>query len=276
MSVQNFFPEIWAAGILKERDKAFIAAKHCTTEYEGQIKSHGDRVKILTVAPVSSYAYTRNSAINAPEQLNDADLYLDIDQAKYINIGIDDVDQVQANENLMTEAKRQIGLKMADDVDQDIFGLYAQAGLTIVKTAITSANILGVLAEAAKAMQEANVPDGMTKYLEVSPDVYQKMVIAKITKDYGNSDTLQTGMVAKQYGFEIYVSNNVVKSGANRSYCLIRTKQAIAYASQITKTEAYRPPLAFQDAVKALQVWGRKVIRPKELICLDITTAAES
>jgi hypothetical protein len=35
MSVNNFFPEIWATGILKERDKVMIAAKHCTMEYEG-------------------------------------------------------------------------------------------------------------------------------------------------------------------------------------------------------------------------------------------------
>jgi hypothetical protein len=36
MSVANFFPEIWATGILKERDKVMVAASHCNRDYEGK------------------------------------------------------------------------------------------------------------------------------------------------------------------------------------------------------------------------------------------------
>lgn len=280
MSIANFIPEIWSTGILKERDKVMVAANHCTREYEGVIKEHGDRVKILTVGDVVSYDYTRNADINAPDQLSDAAQWLDIDQAKYCHVAIDDVDKAQANGTLMTEGQRKLGIKMADDVDSYIFGLYAQiaAAQTIdaFTAAITSANVITYLANIRQRFKEANVPNGETIYLEVAPAIYTKFVLARIAKDTDNSKTIDAGEVAKKlYGIEIHESNNIVLS-ATKYKCLAHTKGAIAYASQLTENVAYRPERRFGDAVKSLQVWGAKIIRPKELILLDALPGAES
>ncbi len=46
---------------------------------------------------------------------------------------------------------------------------------------------------------------------------------------------------------------------------MIRTKKAIAAASGIEQTEAFRPETLFSDAIKGLHCYGAKVIRPKEL-----------
>lgn len=279
MSVQNFFPEIWATGILKERDKFMVAAKHCTREYEGTIKQRGDRVKILTVGDVSSYSYTRNADIQAPDQLNDEAQWLDIDQAKYCHIAVDDIDKTQANEGLMQEAQRKLGITMADDVDDYIFGLYSKiaAGQTIdANTApVTSANVLQYLATIRQKFSEANVPKSETIYLEVSPAIYAKFVLARIAQDTDNSKIIDNGDVPKRlYGIEIHESNNVVFSTNYK--CLARTKGAIAYASQLTETVAYRPERRFGDAVKSLQVWGAKIIRPKELFLFDAAAGTEA
>lgn len=280
MSVQNFIPEIWATGILKERDKVMVAAKHCTTEYEGTIKQHGDRVKILTVGDVSSYDYTRNEDINAPDQLNDEAQWLDIDQAKYVHIAIDDIDKTQANEGLMKEGQRKLGIKMADDVDSYIFGLYAKiaAGQTIdgYTAPVTSANVLNYLAAIRQKFKEANVPNSETIYLEVAPAVYTKFVLARIAQDTDNSKVIDNGEVAKKlYGIEISESNNVVYTGS-KFKCLARTKAGIAYASQLTETVGYRPERRFGDAVKSLQVWGAKIIRPKEVFLFDAQIGTEA
>lgn len=278
MAVKNFIPQLWAAGILKERDKVMIAAKHCTTEYEGQIRAYGDRVKILTVGPVKSYDYVRNADINAPDELTDEAQWLDIDQMKYCHVAVDDVDKAQANENLFNEAKRQIGMKMADDVDQSIFGLYTQISaeqtINAYTTPVTSTNIISYLATLAQKMQEANVPDSETKYLEVSPAIYNKLVLARIGKETMNTKVIDNAEVPIIYGFAVFVSNNIpIVSGRHK--CFVRTKKAIAFASQITETEAYRPERRFSDAVKSLQVWGRKIIRPKELFLFDAAIGAE-
>lgn len=278
MSVANFIPEIWATGILKERDKVMVAANHCTKEYEGQIKQKGDRVKIMTVGDVVSYDYSRNADINAPDQLNDEAQWLDIDQAKYCHIAIDDIDKTQANESLMTEGQRKLGIKMADDVDSFIFGLYAKiaAAQTVDAhtAAVTSLNVITYLANIRQRFKEANVPNGETIYLELAPAIYTKFVLARIAKDTDNSKIIDNGEVAKKlYGIEIHESNNIVLSTNYK--CLARTKGAIAYASQLTETVGYRPERRFGDAVKSLQVWGAKIIRPRELILFDAAPGAE-
>lgn len=282
MSVQNFFPEIWATGILKERDKVMVAGKHCTRDYEGEIKQKGDRVKILTVGDVASYDYTRNADINAPDQLADEAQWLDIDQAKYCHVAIDDVDKVQANEGLMAEAQRKLGIKMADDVDSFIFGLYIKisAPQTIdgYTAPVTSANVINYLAAIRQRLKEANVPNSETIYLEVAPAIYTKFVLARIARDTDNSKAIDTGEVnaaKKLYGIEISESNNVVLN-SGKYKCLARTKAGIAYASQLTETVAYRPERRFGDAVKSLQVWGAKIIRPKEVLLFDAQAGTEA
>ena len=63
----EFIPEITHAKLLKEREKAAIAVKHCNRSYEGNIKSQGDRVKILTPGEVELFEYTRNKDMGDPQ-----------------------------------------------------------------------------------------------------------------------------------------------------------------------------------------------------------------
>lgn len=274
--IQNFFPEIFAADVLKERDKLMIAAKHCTREYEGEIKKKGDRVRILTVGGVASYDYSRNADINAPDVLTDEAQYLDIDKAKYEHVFLDAVDNVQSTEKLLTEAKRQMALKMADDVDNQIYSLYGDAGGTVdaYTVAITSANVINYLATVRQKFREANVPGSETIYLEVAPAVYTKFVLARIARETMNTKTLESGDTSSLYGIEISESNNIVLN-VDRYKCFARTKGAIAYASQLTETKQYEPERRFGDAIKSLQVWGSKVIRPKEFFVFDAKIGAE-
>jgi hypothetical protein len=278
MSVANFIPEIWSTGILKERDKVMIGAKHCNRDYEGDIKKMGDRVKILTIGDVASYDYTRNTDINAPDLLTDEAQWLDIDNAKYCHVFIDDIDQAQANQKLMAEAQRKLGVRMADDIDQDIFAEYVNAGKTIdaYTTAVTSANIITYLAAINQAFQEANVPEGERKFLEVTPAIYNKMILARIGKETMNTKVIDGANVPVLYGFEIYVSNNIPIVGGTRHKCIARTQGAISFASQITENVAYQPEKRFGDALKSLQAWGVKTVRPKELVLFDCAIGTEA
>ena len=62
----------------------------------------------------------------------------------------------------------------------------------------------------------------------------------------------------------VKLSNNLYSDGTDE-YMLVRTKNAIAFASGIDEVEAYRPERFFADAVRGLNVYGGKIIRPKEL-----------
>ena len=78
----------------------------------------------------------------------------------------------------------------------------------------------------------------------------------------------------------VYVSNNIATTVTSQDVvaanCLMRTKEAIAYAEQIMKVEKYRPENSFSDAVKGLHVYGAKCVKPKEMVKLALTTAAET
>jgi hypothetical protein len=240
-----------------------------------QIKKKGDQVKILTVGPVVSKDYTRNENIDDPDTGTSAAQYLLIDQAKYCHIYFDDLDEAQTQKGFWEEQKRQMGLTMAGDLDADVFGLYGQAGKTITNSAVTVTNIFSIIAEAAEYFKTVNVPDGVTKYLEVSPAIATKIILAKIIRKTENDKMIESGYLGNILGLDIYESNNIVKNGSAYE-CLARTKAAISFAVQLTETEAYRPEKRFGDAVKTLQVWGRKVVRPKELIRLTLTPAPET
>ena len=57
---------------------------------------------------------------------------------------------------------------------------------------------------------------------------------------------------------------------SNVTFCMLRTSKAIAYAETLRKVEAYRPEGAFQDAIKALYVFGAKIVRPEQLYVFPI------
>lgn len=275
MGAKNFIPMLWAEDVLKERDKVLIGVKHCNTDYEGQIKKMGDQVKILSVGGVVSKDYTRNAEIDDPDLGSSAAQYLVIDQAKYCHIYFDDLDDAQAKSGYWEEQKRQMGITMASDLDTFVFGKYTDAGKQITNSAVTTANIFSTLAEVAEWFKTVNVPEGTTKYLEVSPAIATKIILAKIIRGTNNDKRIETGYLGNILGLDLYESNNIVKNG-NAYECLARTKAAVSFAAQLTETEAYRPQKRFGDAVKSLQVWGGKVIRPKELVRVTLTPTAET
>ena len=59
-------------------------------------------------------------------------------------------------------------------------------------------------------------------------------------------------------------SNNIYNNGTDDME-LIRTKKAVAVANSIDKVETCRKEKGFANIIKGLNVYGIKVVRPKEL-----------
>ena len=51
---------------------------------------------------------------------------------------------------------------------------------------------------------------------------------------------------------------------------MVRTERAVAFANPLTHTEPYRPEKRFSDAVKGYVLYGTKIVRPKELMILNV------
>ena len=72
---------------------------------------------------------------------------------------------------------------------------------------------------------------------------------------------------------KLYVTGGIAQDTENGKVyhkCFARTRRAIAYASQLSSVEAYRPEKRFADAVKGLHLYGAKLIYPKELAVVSI------
>ena len=274
MAVDTFIPELWNARLLYALEKAHVATNLVNRNYEGEIRNHGDTVHINTIGAITVKSYTKNTNIDAPETLTTTDQSLAIDQAKYFNFQVDDVDKVQAAGELVDTAMGRAAYALADVSDAYLLGVIAAGAATgntigsaASPVALTASNVYENIVKLKTKLDKANVPNtGRT--IVVPPDVHSLLLLddrfAKSTATAGQ-EALINGLVGRIAGFDVYMSNNV-KTGTGTDsgktpYFEITAQiaDATTYAEQIIKTEAYRMESRFADAVKGLHVYGAKV-----------------
>jgi hypothetical protein len=281
MSLQNFIPTIWAAEILNTFEKSHVLAALCNRDYEGEIRGQGDTVKINSIGDINVSTYTKNSTSLTVQELQTAQTTLLIDQAKYFAFSVDDVDAAQANVNVMSKAMAKAAYKLSETVDAALALLYSQAAHTVTDATCDAALILNTIARAAQYLNEEGAPKN-GRWLVLPPWTITKLILSKILNTEGSVDAngeLSNGMVGRVMGFTVYESNNLYETGSSDSWVtkgLAGVPEAITYAEQIVKVEAYRPEANFSDAVKGLHVYGYKVVQPKGLVSLALTYTAET
>jgi hypothetical protein len=268
----QFIPTVWAARLLKALDKALVfgQAGVVNRDYEGEIANAGDTVKIASVGDVTVGDYTKNSDINNPEILTDAEQTLVIDQAKYFNFAVDDIDRAQQNVNVMDEAMRRAAYSIRDKQDQFIAANYVNVpaanliGSDASPITPTNANAYEYLVDLGVLLDQANIPT------EGRFCIVPSWFHGRLLKDdrfvkagtAATDQTLRNGMVGEAAGFSILKSNNVPNTASTKYKILAGHPMAYSFAQQITKLETFRPEKRFSDAVKGLSVYGGKLVRP--------------
>ena len=274
MAITTFIPELWSARLLYALENAHVATNLVNRNYEGVIANQGDTVHINSIGAVTVKDYTKNSNIADPEVLTTADQTLDIDQAKYFNFQVDDVDKAQISGEIIDTAMGRSAYALADVSDAFLLKTIANGVASANKigakanlTALTASNVYENIVKMRTLLDKANVPTtGRT--IVVPPEVYALLLLddrfAKSGSDSGQN-ALLNGMVGRVAGFDVFMSNNCVSGtdggSGSTAYFVITAQVASAttYAEQIIKTEAYRMEKRFADAVKGLHVYGAKV-----------------
>lgn len=278
MATNEFIPQVWSAKILEALDNELVYAQLFNTDYEGEIAEAGDTVHIAQVGEVTIKDFDCSTDIEAPDDVNVEDLTLEIDQSKYFNISVCDVNEVQSKISLIDTATKRAGYGFADVCDKYLGSLLAtsgtvKAGLGEKETpiTITADNAYETLVKMKTALDKANLPKQERKVV-VPPEFEGFMLLdprfVSVPVD-ASQDRLTEGTVYRAAGFEIRTSNNVPSvadggSGGDTTVYSIVGSSPIqgTFAQQILKTEAYRPEKRFADAVKGLHVYGAKVLRP--------------
>ena len=94
MATNHFIPQVWSAKILEALDKELVYAELFNTDYEGEITEAGDTVHIEQVGDVTIKDFACGDDIEAPDDVKVEDLTLEINQTKYFNISVCDVNEV--------------------------------------------------------------------------------------------------------------------------------------------------------------------------------------
>lgn len=284
MALTSFIPELWNARLLNALDKAHVFAGLVNRDYEGEIKKQGDTVHINTIGAVTIGTYTKDTDFSTgPEALTTTDSTLVINQAKYFNFAVDDIDTAQAAGDVMDKAMQRAAYGLADVADKYIADQLAaaittangnQVGTTAV--ALTKDNVYENVVKMKIILDKANVPT-TGRWLVIPPEMVALILQDdRFVKTGGTmaEDTLANGWVARAAGFDIYESNNCNSATASSTTTYTITagdEGACTYAEQISDTEAYRPEKRFADAVKGLHLYGAKVVDPKRLAGLKCT-----
>ncbi|MBO4982883.1 MAG: hypothetical protein J6D23_02400 [Clostridia bacterium] len=280
MAYSNFIPSVWEETINRELERACVFVEDCNRQYEGLVSKKGDSVHILGVGKPTIKTLERANAsgeIDEAEELEDTSTILNINQIRYFNYKVGDIDKAQAVGGLMDALSAETSEALANEMDKFIANMATDESvptLTALPTVVDSSNVLSILDDAIQKLQEndVNMASGIT--ITVSPRFYKLFKQAYTTKDTDNSEMLKNGRVAMYGNVTVKLSNNVAKTeGGATDNIMIRTKRAIAFVNPLTHTEAYRPEKSFADAVKGFALFDGKVVRPKEIININVKYA---
>jgi len=286
----NFIPEIWSGKLIENFYDATVLAAISNTDYEGEIKNHGDTVNIRTTPELTINDYVKGQTLTV-ENPDKPKLQLLIDKGKYFAAVEDDVDKVQSDILLMDTWSKDASERMKITIDTDVLtnmltdidslnkGLTAgrisgdiDLGVAGTPNALTTSNVIAEIINHGTVLDEANAPESgrfMVIPAKMGGLIKQSdLKDASITGD--GSSPLRNGRLGMIDRFEIFVSHNLYKSSTEYSI-ISGHKMGLTFASQMTNMETLRSESTFGDIIRGLQVYGFKVVKPEALTVGIIT-----
>ena len=268
MSYENFKPLVWSSHIQHELPKFTVFKQDCNFEFEGEA-AEGKKVKILGVARPTISKFTPGSDLSAPETVGDTSVYLDIDQYDSFNYIIDNIDKAQATKGLMASLSEETTRALAEAEDTFCAEHIAKgAGYKTTSTSITTADAAKTAID--KLFVElwkkgVSNKDKLTMYL--TPWLYSLFEDKIITLKTDNDSLIADGVLGMYRGARVKMSNNIYNDGTD-DHCILKTSKGFAYCNGIDKMVPYTPEKRFADAIKGLNTYGGKAVRPKEIAVL--------
>ena len=247
MAISSFIPKVWSARLQENFHKALVFGSLCSRNYEGEISQWGDTVHISNLSDITVRPYDPTTDLAEPEALSGTDIVLTIDHGAYYNFLIGDVDAAQARVDLMDGAMRNAAYQLAEDAEKYILA-------TIRKGA------------GKNALDLKHVPRFERKLIVPIAIEGQLLMDERFVNGSAAAEArLAEGAIGRAAGFDIYVSADLT----NEIIAMI--PDAVTFANQIARTDAYRPEKGFCDGVKGLNLCGCKVVQPDGVYIHTIT-----
>lgn len=269
---------IISSGLLTAYNRQIKVTQLATQKYSGEILGKGSTVKVINLRDVTIGDYDPGNTVIDPEQIVDDAVLLQVDQAKYVAVGIDDVIAQAGAGGYLDAIGQRAGAQMAETVD-----------LHVAETMFSGAGVFGDELGTEAAPADITSPgsayeyivnvrtalkDTKTDYTIVVPSAFYGQLL-KDQRFVGagtSGAVLLNGEVGQAAGIRV-VESNVLPATTGGDYRIVATsdREAVAAVMAINKTEVYRPQNSFSDAFKSLAVYGSKVIRPNAVAAGVVT-----
>lgn len=264
MAIDNFIPEIWAAGVTQSFIANQVVIPTLNTQFTGQV-TRGNQVHIINASTPTIVDYKAAGRSITAEALNDTEVLLSIDQEKAFSVNVDDVDKVQAGSDFAPWVDAA-GKALAEDAEAYVIAQMLSGssqgnpGSVVVDT---PAEARAAVRAIRKAMSNAKVPTS-DRFMVVNPD-FADLLIDGLSDAAvaGGTEELRNGQILRLYGF------NIVESALldeDRPAAIGYHSSMVAFANQVNSLEALRNPTKFSDIVRGLNVYGAKVIKPEAVV----------
>jgi hypothetical protein len=263
MAIDNFIPEVWAAGVTTAFTKDQVVIPTLTTTYSGDARK-GNTVNIIGATTPTIVDYKAAGRTVDAEALNDTTVALLIDQEKAFSVYVDDVDAVQAAGTFdawVASAGRALG----EDAEKAVLaGMISGAGNNLNTGAgavvIDSGDKALAALRAIRTQLTKNKVPAADRFVAVNPAFADLIVAGLGTSVSGlGAEELRNGMVGRVYGMTIL--ETPLFAEATKPVAVGYHGATVAFVSQIDKVESLRATDRFADIVRGLNVYGTKVVQ---------------
>lgn len=301
----GFIPEIWSGKLIEKFYNSTVLSAISNTDYEGEIKNQGDRVRIRTKPTITIREYRADGLLQL-ERPEGSSITLYIGDGRYFNTILDDVMEVQSDLNALSMWSDDAAQQLKINVDLDVLGgirgamaarnrgtTAGQITQTINLGATTTplatvarspsagqVEILDVILRLGQVLDEQNVPEE-GRWIVMPVWAVAQLKFSDLRQAYITGDAvspMRNGRIGMIDRFTVYSSNLLpagVAGGLAAGEFIIYAGHAhgLTFASQISKVETLRSEMTFGTILRGLQIYGYQVVDPTALAQAVVTRA---
>lgn len=299
LQATGFIPEIWSGKLVEKFYASTVLAAISNTDYEGEIKNKGDRVKIRTKPTITISNYGADGLLTL-QRPSGSTVELFIGNGKFFSLILDDVMALQSDLNLLSMWSDDAAQQMKITIDQDVLGgianqmaapnqgtsagvITGNVNLGITNTGPLSVigrdptgaqvEIVDVLLRMGQVLDEQNIPE-VGRWVVLPAWAGRMIKQSELRQAYLSGDNvtmLRNGRLGMIDRFTVYISNLLpsgVSGGFQAGEWVFYAGHAhgLTFATQISKVESLRSELTFGQVLRGLQVYGYQVVDPKALV----------
>lgn len=291
----NYTPTVWSSKLLVMFYASTCLSQISNTDYEGEIKSFGDKVVINELHNIVIRDYVKGQKLSIDEPKNSL-IELEINKGKYFQFPANIVDVKQSNISFIDKWAEAAARDMKIAIEREVFAdIYSEAhadntgstagaasgninlGTAGTPKTLTKDNIIDFLLDIGGVMDEQNLPDEDRNIVLPSwACVLLKGSDIKNASIMGdNESVLRNGRIGEIDRLTIYNSNLLStvtdSSTAECTNVVACHKSALTFATQLTETETITNPDDFGKLVRGLQVYGYQVVKSEGLVHAYVT-----